>query len=138
MWARRPGAYTLRSLVGTNKRHADTVARRSTVAMYARIVAEGTPESLTDAELDLAHEPLVRSPVDRPVIAWVRYGRQAVRVRAIARSWTVRAVAIKWRTPAGAEHRAWVWSDAIVQWLPVEDARPRVAVLGDEQDDALN
>jgi hypothetical protein len=28
-------------------------------------------------------------------------------------AWTPRAVAVRWKTPAGEEHRAWVWASAV-------------------------
>jgi len=72
------------------------------------------PESLTTAELDLATEPLTRTPVPRPVTAWVRYGNIPIEVDAVVTAWTTRAVAIKWEPPDGA-HKAWVWSNAVVE-----------------------
>ena len=84
--------------------------------MDARI-AEGimrgkTPETLTPSELDLDREPLTRTPVSRPVKAWVRYAGVPLLVDAEAVAWTEFAVAIRWLSPDG-EHRAWVWTSAI-------------------------
>jgi len=50
-----------------------------------------------------------------PVTAWARYGNgeTAVRVEGQAVAWTARAVAVEWKTPAGAVHRAWVSASAV-------------------------
>lgn len=84
--------------------------------MDARI-AESTmrgkkPDTLTPAEIDLDKEPLTRTPVARPVKAWVRYEGVPLLVDAEAVAWTEHAVAIRWRAPDG-QHRAWVWSSAV-------------------------
>jgi len=72
------------------------------------------PESLSNVELELETEPLTRIPVPRPVRAWVRYGNIRIHVDAVVTAWTTQAVAIKWESPDG-EHRAWVWSNAVVE-----------------------
>lgn len=84
--------------------------------MDARI-AESTmrgkkPETLTPTELQLEKEPLTRTPVARPVRAWVRYGEVPLLVDAEAVAWTDHAVAIRWMGPDG-EQRAWVWTSAV-------------------------
>lgn len=85
--------------------------------MNARISereAEGhAPLSLTPEELELATEPLTKTPVPRPVRAWVRFGPVAMKVDAEAVAWTGRAVAIRWTMPSGARHKAWVWASAV-------------------------
>jgi hypothetical protein len=79
----------------------------------AEMVMRGKqPESLTPTELELAREPLTRTPIARPVRAWVHYGAVALQVEAEAVVWTEHAVAIRWRSPEG-EHRAWVWASAV-------------------------
>lgn len=70
------------------------------------------PDTLTTTELDLAKEPLTRTPIARPVRAWVRYGSVPLLVDAEAVAWTEHAVAIRWRSPDG-EQRAWVWASAV-------------------------
>jgi hypothetical protein len=74
------------------------------------------PESLSNAELELETEPLTRTPQPRRVRAWVRYGKIPIQVDAVVTAWTTRAVAIKWESPDG-EHKAWVWSSAVVERL---------------------
>lgn len=85
--------------------------------MNARIAereVEGLPPlSLTNEELELDREPLTRTPVPRPVRAWVRFGPHAMKVDAEAVAWTGRAVAIRWTMASGAEHKAWVWASAV-------------------------
>ena len=70
------------------------------------------PESLTAKELELATEPITRTPQPMPVTAWVRYGKIGIRVNARAVAWTAKAVAVEWDGPEGP-HRAWVWSSAV-------------------------
>lgn len=72
-----------------------------------------TPVSLADRELELGRLPLTRTPRPVPVRAWVHYDSIALQVDAEVVAWTPRAVAIRWMTPQGAEHRAWVWASAV-------------------------
>ncbi|MCU1416799.1 MAG: hypothetical protein JWP32_973 [Schumannella sp.] len=99
--------------MGTNKRYSDSIDRR----MNARIAereAEGLePFTLTPAELELATQPLTKTPVPKPVRAWVRFGPHALQVDAEAVAWTERAVALRWTMPSGAQHKAWVWASAV-------------------------
>jgi len=97
----------------TSKRYADAIDRRMNARIAEREVAGFEPFTLTNDELELATEPLTKTPVPRPVRAWVRFGPVALKVDAEAVAWTGRAVAIKWTMPSGAEHRAWVWASAI-------------------------
>jgi hypothetical protein len=70
------------------------------------------PGTLSPTELQLDKEPLTRTPVARPVKAWVRYGTVPLLVEAEAVAWTEHAVAIRRPSPEG-EHRAWVWASAV-------------------------
>ncbi|MBX3196278.1 MAG: hypothetical protein KF727_14420 [Microbacteriaceae bacterium] len=79
---------------------------------WAQVMADREPESLKPQELDLEHQPLTKPPRPLPVLVWVRYAAVPVRVAGIAVAWTDRATAVKWMTPHGDEHRAWVWSPA--------------------------
>lgn len=78
------------------------------------IMRGAKPESLSSAELQLETQPLTRTPIPRPVKAWVHYGKVPIQVDAVVTAWTTRAVAIKWDSPDG-EHKAWVWSSAAVE-----------------------
>lgn len=96
--------------MGTNKRYgeggiADRIDQVATRGLQ--------PDTLTDEQLDLDNEPLTTPRRARPVIAWVKYGRIDLHVDAEAVAWTARAVAIRWRSPEGPVHRAWVWASAV-------------------------
>ena len=68
-----------------------------------------------ELELELDVQPLTRTPDPIPVRAWVYYQTIALKVDAKLIAWTPRACAIGWTTPTpvDAEHRAWVWANAI-------------------------
>jgi hypothetical protein len=100
--------------MGTSKRYADSIDRRMSVRVNDSVMRGSQPESLSATELELESEPLTRTPVPRPVKAWVRYGKTPLQVDAVVTAWTTRAVAIKWDSPDG-EHKAWVWSNAVVE-----------------------
>jgi hypothetical protein len=73
----------------------------------------GEPFTLTDDELELDVQPLTRTPVAMPAVAWVRYGSVALKLPVEVVAWTECAVAIRWKTPSGAVQRAWVWASAV-------------------------
>jgi hypothetical protein len=77
------------------------------------IMRGGEPESLTAKELELAIEPVTRTPRPMPVTAWVRYGKIGIRVNGRAVAWTSKAVAVEWDGPGEQKHRAWVWASAV-------------------------
>jgi hypothetical protein len=99
--------------VGSNRRYAEAVDSRMDARILERAMAEHPPASLSDTELELDVELLVRPDRAVPCRAWVRYGTTPVNVVAEAVAWTPRAVAIRWRAPSGDTHRAWVWSSAV-------------------------
>lgn len=99
--------------MGTNRRYADSIDRRMDARIAEREVEGLEPFTLTPAELELATQPLTRAPVPKAVRAWVRFGPHAIKVDAEAVAWTERAVAIRWMTPSGVEHKAWVWASAV-------------------------
>ena len=101
------------SRLGTNKRYSDSIDRRMNSRIAEREVEGLKPFTLTPDELELATEPLTRTPVPKPVRAWIRFGSHAIKVDAEAVAWTNRAVAIRWTMPSGAQHRAWVWASAV-------------------------
>ena len=76
------------------------------------VMRDSKPESLTSKELELATEPVTRTPVPTPVTAWVRYGKIGIKIEGRMVAWTSRAAAVEWETPQGP-HRAWVWASAI-------------------------
>jgi len=73
----------------------------------------GSPETHSDQELELDVQPLTKTPVSAPARAWVRYSGVAMTLDVEVVAWTPRAVAVRWKTPAGEEHRAWVWASAV-------------------------
>ena len=96
--------------MGTNRRYAESVDRR----MDANIIMRsGAPQSLTDAELELTVQSIIRSPQPVTCRAWVRYPEGPVKVDARAVAWTPQAVAIEWDAPGPTTHRAWVWVSAV-------------------------
>lgn len=64
-----------RSRLGTNKRYADSIDRRMNGRIAERETEGYEPFSLTPEELELGIEPLTKTPVPRPVRAWVRSAR---------------------------------------------------------------
>lgn len=99
--------------MGTNKRYASSVDQQVNERVLQQLMRDHQPHSLTNEELELATEPLTRTPVPRLVRAWVRYGNVAVKIDGEAVAWTSRAVAVKWSTPDGREQKAWLWSSAV-------------------------
>ena len=99
--------------MGTNRRYAESIDRRMDERIAQQVMRETEPDSLTDAEMQRDTEPVTRTPVARPVTAWVRYGKMPMRVEAEAVAWTSNAVAIRWPGPDGVVHKAWVWASAV-------------------------
>ena len=99
--------------MGSNRRYAEAIDRRMDARIVERIMRSGPPASLSDQELQLDQMPLTRDPRPSEVRAWVRYPEGPVEVTGLAVAWTSRAVAVRWRGPDNAEHRAWVWLGAV-------------------------
>lgn len=99
--------------MGTSKRLApyyDMQAQHRAILAAAKA---GPLQSLTDREIALREHALTIYPQPlKPVIAWVRFGSEAVRVDAkLARS-TPLAAGIEFR--AGDQtFRCWVWGSAV-------------------------
>lgn len=93
--------------MGSNKRYADALQRR-------RVNREAEQRALVPRSLTAAERGTdVRSGPPVPVLAWVAYGEQPVRVMASVVEYTETAVHILW-TGIGDEPRdAWVWSSAV-------------------------
>ncbi|MDQ7877300.1 hypothetical protein Q9R08_04850 [Microbacterium sp. QXD-8] len=98
--------------MGTNRRYADRIDRQMDERILATIAAKGGLQSLSAAELALDREQLTIDPEPKPVLAWVRFYGEAVRVRGFACRWTPKAVGVKF-TAGGKEYTTWVWSDAV-------------------------
>lgn len=73
-------------------------------------MAESTPSSLKNEELELDVQPLTKPPRAIPLTAWIRCGggETAVRVEGHAVAWTAKALTVAWKTPEGKVHRAWL------------------------------
>ncbi|MEO5921702.1 MAG: hypothetical protein ABIQ01_11240 [Pseudolysinimonas sp.] len=99
--------------MGTSKRYAAAVDRQMDARVLQRVMSEQPPLTLTSDELELDREPLTQAPIARPVRAWVRYGVTAALIDAEAVEWTEHAVHVRWITPAGDRHHAWVWASAV-------------------------
>jgi ribosomal protein S7 len=98
--------------IGSNKRYAKQIDQQMT-AHVDQMVMRGAPETLSDRELELDVQPLVKAATPVFARAWVRYGGVAVHIDVEAVAWTPQAVAIRWLSPDGQQHRAWVWVSAV-------------------------
>lgn len=96
---------------------------------WAELMDAGLPDTLTRLEVNLEDHPLTRSPQERPVLVWVRYGGRPVRVKGFTSMWTDQAVKAWWITPKLARHSAWVWSDA-VQSRQLEQGESQIGRVG--------
>lgn len=114
--------------MGTNKRYPEGPANSYALRQLINAAHDHQPETLLGEELDLHTMPLTRPPRPRPVLAWVHYGKVAVRVDAWAVAWTENAVAIKWQVTEGREDKAWVWWPATIPRAPRQQPSLR---LGD-------
>jgi hypothetical protein len=56
--------------MGTNKRYAAHYDQLTNDKMLERMMAENSPTSLTNEELELDQQPLTRTPTPQPVTAW--------------------------------------------------------------------
>ena len=99
-------------VMGTNRRYAhhyDKLMERR----LSEILIRPKPVSLSDAELDVEHDPVRRPGQPIPVRAWTRYPETSARIEGRAIEWTSRAVHIEWTDSDGVVQRAWVWSSAV-------------------------
>lgn len=78
----------------------------------ATLAAKGGLQTLSRRELDLESQPLTIDPDPKPVLAWVRFFSEPVRVRGWACRWTPKAVGVKFDA-GGKELTTWVWQDAV-------------------------
>lgn len=99
--------------MGTSRRYADAVDRQMDARILQRVMQENAPHTLTARELELDREPLTRTPAARKARAWVRYADTAALLDVEAVEWTEHAVHVRWVTPAGDRHHAWVWASAV-------------------------
>lgn len=99
--------------MGSSKRLAplyDVYAEHRSILATA---AAGPLQSLTDRELALNSQPLTIYPRPYPkVIAWVRFGPEAVRVNAVLLRSTRTAAGIGFKA-GERSFRCWVWGSAV-------------------------
>jgi hypothetical protein len=83
------------------------------------------PVWLTEAEVDLDHDPAVTAAAPAPATAWVRFHEATVRPEVEVIAWNGHAVRIRFTTRDGAQHEGWVWKDAVRPRTPRETSRRR-------------
>jgi hypothetical protein len=99
--------------MGTNKRYADAIDKRSELRQLERAMREERPTTLTQYELELDDNPVTTTRQPVAVRVWVRYPAVVSKIEARAIAWTPRAVKVEWDTPTGQVHTAWVWASAV-------------------------
>ncbi len=99
--------------MGSNKRYSDHYDALMDRRILQSLATGRAPECLSEAELDLSHEPRTIPPRAQPCRAWVRYAGTPVLVDAELCAWTPRAAAVRWRVDEQRVDRAWVWASAI-------------------------
>lgn len=108
--------------MGTNRRYADSIDRRTNERILDKIAGEGGLHTLTTTELELDRLAVTTDPKPETVRAWVRFGAVPVRVAAEACMWTATAVAIRFRAN-NREYKCWVWRGAVEPPSPPADAQ---------------
>lgn len=99
--------------MGTSKRLAPLYDRYSQHSAIAEAARSGPLQSLTSRELALNEHPLTIYPrPHRDVLAWVRFGPEAVRVEAKLLRSTPLAAGIEFRAHEQT-YRCWVWGNAV-------------------------
>jgi hypothetical protein len=112
-------------VTGSNKPHSvSRVDARAIAKTFAAAMRDEQPVTLTGPELALHRETRSIPAQPVPVFAWIRYGAQAVLVGALMVEWTDAACQLRWLTPSGMEHTAWVWRGAVRVRKPEEDPGP--------------
>ncbi|MFJ3395367.1 hypothetical protein [Leifsonia aquatica] len=76
------------------------------------------PVWLTEAEVDLEHDPAVQPAAPAAGVAFIRFHEAVVRPEVEVIAWNEHAVRIRFSTRDGQTHEGWVWKDAV-------RARPR-------------
>lgn len=101
-------------MTGSNKPHSISRVDAAGIARaYAIAMRDGKPDTLSPPELGLHRSTRSIPPEPLPVYARVRYGTVGVLVAALMAEWTDAACSLRWLTPTGEEHRAWVWRGAV-------------------------
>lgn len=104
--------------LGTSKRLAPLYDRYSQHSAIREAARSGPLQSLTKRELALDAQPLTIYPQShQKVLAWVRFGSEAIRVEAELLRSTPLAAGIQF-TAHEQTFRCWVWGNAVT---PAED-----------------
>jgi hypothetical protein len=98
--------------MGQNKRYEAFYAKRME-KQITEILIRPKPISLSEQELDRAHNPVTEAQEPIPIRAWARYPETPARVEGRAIAWTDRAVQIDLGDVRGETHRTWVWAGAV-------------------------
>lgn len=106
--------------MGSNRRYADSIERRSYARMLARAAAAAPLQSLTRAEVEVDSELMTRTPRPLAARAWVRFGAEPYRVECQVHAWTRWAAEIEFLV-GEKPTRAWVWRGAV---RPNDEAMP--------------
>lgn len=106
--------------MGTSKRYAAHFDRLDDEHLIDRLAQQGPLKTLSARELQLDVLPVTMSPQPEAVRAWVRFGDEPHRVRAVAERWTRYAVGIRFAAK-GIEYKCWVWNSA-VDTIPEADS----------------
>ncbi len=130
--------------MGQMRRYQASMERREDArAARLRTRDAEAPDSLSNAELERHRLPTTKPPQPLRVLAWVRYGREAVRVQGHAVAWTPNAVAVQWNVLDVAgdtiirQDRAWLWNGAVhfIDTLPSADPRTAINLRRSGEDD---
>jgi hypothetical protein len=71
------------------------------------------PVWLTEAEVDLEHDPAVTAASGIEAIAYVRFHEAVVRPEVQVVAWNHHAVRVRFTARDGQTHEGWVWKDAV-------------------------
>jgi hypothetical protein len=105
--------------MGRQARYVDDMARRTERSVDVA-VTRPKPIGLTDAELDLDHNPVTEAGEPLPVRAFVRFHEAVIHPTCEAIAWTSRAVKVRVYMSTGAVHDVWVWASAVDRLDPHE------------------
>jgi len=109
-------------VTGSNKAHS--IARvdgRGLSRTFERAMLDHQPSTLHPQALELGRSDRTIPAKPVTVWAWVIYGPQPVFLGAQMVEWTDRACSLRWLTPNGEAHRAWVWRGAVEPRRPEAD-----------------
>lgn len=95
--------------MGQNRRYPTDGMDR----VIEQIVTRPRPVWLSDAEVDLEHDPATVADHPTPALAFVRFHEAVVRPEVEVIAWNAHAVRIRFTSRDGQTHEGWVWKDAV-------------------------